>query len=80
MILSYKNIESKHKNNTYKRASVPQKIHDCDCAWGGKRAASTLNMHSLLDIMHLDALRAGYEIYLVAGILWSFPNMVLVVW
>ena len=29
------------------------------------------------DIMRFDALRVGYEIYPVAGVLWSFSNMVL---
>ena len=49
----------------------------CEGKMPGDTRASTLNTHSLPDIMCLDALRVGYEIYLDASILWSFPNMVL---
>ena len=42
--------------------------------------ALILNTHSLPDIMRLNMLRIGYEMYSVSGIHWSFPNMVLVVW
>ena len=80
-----KYVESKHKNKQKQHVQVHLCCAENPRVWlrvrgktRGNTRASTLNMFSLPDIMRLKALKVGYEIYPVAGILqWSFPNMVV---